>query len=292
MIDSKTGLYGLIGHPVGHSVSPALQNALMDLYGINGVYLAFDIEEDDLEDTLIGGEVMGVKGFNVTVPYKQAVIPFMTSLSVEAERLSAVNTLKLTEEGYVGYNTDMPGLMRAFKYDGVELKDREVVLLGAGGAAAAALAAVLESGAGHVVIVNRTKLKAEQLKNRFGRFYEKCRIECVSAAAEAVSLMKAGGRGWMALQSTSVGMFPDVGSVVTDNEEFYSLTDTGYDIIFNPEETLFMKKVRAAGGAAFNGLRMLLFQGMRSFEIWNGIETDDTHVEKLLKIMEEALKRR
>ena len=287
-IDAKTMTYGLMGHPVGHSVSPALQNKLAELYGFNAAYLAWDTE--DVKAALEGGRALGIAGFNVTVPHKQAVMPYLAGIDEEAARIGAVNTLKLTDKGYVGYNTDMPGLIRAFEYDGVEFADRNAVLIGAGGAAAAALAAILKCGAKRVLIVNRTAEKAEALKDRFAKHYPECRFDMVSNGAEAAKLMREETEKWNAVQTTSLGMYPKTDAVAVSEDEFYEMIGDGVDIIFNPEKTLFMEKLEKAGGRAFNGLKMLLFQGVRSFEIWHDIKTDDTYTEELLEIMRKAIK--
>ncbi|MCR4585791.1 MAG: shikimate dehydrogenase [Lachnospiraceae bacterium] len=288
-IDAGTETYGLMGHPVGHSVSPALQNELIRRYGFNAAYLAWNTE--DILAAVKGGAALGIRGFNVTVPHKQAVMPYLYAIDEDAEKIGAVNTLKLTEGGYVGYNTDMPGLIRAFEYDGVSFKGRCAVLIGAGGAAAAALAAILKCGAGRVLIVNRTIEKARMLAERYSQYYPDVSFETAGSGAEAVSLMRSTNEKWNAVQTTSLGMYPKTDAAAVEEDEFYEMIEDGVDIIFNPEKTLFMEKVERAGGRAYNGLKMLLFQGVRSFEIWHDVRVDDSHTEELLTIMRGALKR-
>ena len=290
-MDVNTKLYGLMGHPVGHSVSPALQNELIRLYGLNAAYLAWDVETEELKDAVKGGMALGIGGFNVTVPHKKNIIPFLKDIDDAARKLGSVNTLKYTDGGYTGYNTDLPGLMRAFKYDGVSFEGRNAVLIGAGGAANAALGAILESGARKVLIINRTIERAEELKKRFEAYYPDIRMDCVSSRDEAVSLMREETEKWNVLQATSVGMFPDTEAAAVTEDAFYEMVGYGVDIIYNPEKTLFMKKVEAAGGKAYNGLKMLLFQGIRSFEIWQELKVDDSYTEGLLDIMRGAMKR-
>lgn len=291
-INARTVLLGLLGHPVAHSVSPYLQNRLAELCGLNQRYLAFDIaDEEALEDAVWGGHAMGVKGFNVTVPYKKAVMDFLEETDPIAEKIGAVNTLKWEETGWHGYNTDMPGLLRALAYDGVEIQGKNVVMIGAGGAANAALCAALEGGAAQVLILNRTVAKAEALAEQFGRSYPFVPIRCMGMKEDFVSYMESCGEGWIALQTTSVGMHPDVNGLPVSGDDFYKLLSVGYDIIFNPEETAFMKKVKEQGGEAYNGLRMLLFQGIRSYEIWNDVTIGDEIAEEVLRGMQEALRR-
>ena len=171
-IDTKTKLAGLIGHPVGHSVSPYLQNTLADKYDINMAYLAFDVASDgDIYNVINGAKALGAIGFNVTVPYKKSVMPFLAGIDETAKKIGAVNTMKLESDGYHGYNTDMPGFGRALDYVGIDVKDRCVVMIGAGGAANAVLCSLLEKGAKNVLLLNRTVEKAEDLAERFRSDY-------------------------------------------------------------------------------------------------------------------------
>ncbi len=291
-INSKTKLIGLLGHPVGHSVSPCLQNALAEYSGCNLRYMAFDIPEGKLGEAIKGLYAIGGVGFNVTVPYKKEVMQYLVSIDEKAETIGAVNTLKRSEKGFIGYNTDMPGLMRAMEYDRVEVKGRPAVLLGAGGAANAALAALSEQKAKVIVIVNRSVEKADALADRFRDKYPDTKILTAPLSTDVSKVMKeiSNDKSWVALQSSSVGMYPDTENAVITDDEFYGLIDVGYDVIFNPEKTKFMRLVEENGGRSFNGLKMLLFQGIRSFEIWNEVSITDEIVEELLEKLGKALK--
>ena len=307
-INTATRLAGLLGHPVGHSVSPYLQNALAKKYGINMAYLGFDIAEGQLENAVKGGQAMNAIGFNVTVPYKKEVMKLLADVDPVAEKIGAVNTLKLEPDGYHGYNTDMPGFGRALDYAGIAVKGRNVVMIGAGGAANAVLCSLLEKGAKNVLLLNRTVEKAEDLADRFRNDYPNSRI----FTAPLIDTEKNAGTGalagqssgmkpyirtmesistdkWIAVQCTSVGMSPKIDAAPIEDNVFYEKIDAAFDIIFNPEETLFLKKAREAGAVTSNGLGMLLFQGIRSFEIWNDIEVDDSFVEELLSGMRDAI---
>ena len=136
-INASTRVCGLIGNPVGHSVSPVIHNNLASIYGHNLVYVPLEVPAGRLEDAIKGAEAFDFLGMNVTVPYKSDVIPFLHSIDPMAEKIGAVNTLVREPQGYRGYNTDMPGLYRAMLSDGVEVEGREVILLGAGGVARA-----------------------------------------------------------------------------------------------------------------------------------------------------------
>ncbi|MCR5208834.1 MAG: shikimate dehydrogenase [Lachnospiraceae bacterium] len=294
LVDTFTRLAGLIGHPVGHSLSPYLQGRLASHMGINMVYLGFDTEPGSLKEVIEGGIAMKAVGFNVTVPYKKEVMQYLTEVDPNAARIGAVNTLKPKGDSFAGYNTDMPGFCRALKYDGVDVKGRNVVMIGAGGAANAVLCGLLEEGAKSVLILNRTVSSAEALADRFRSDYPDRTIETMALTDDYISFMKRSefaDSPWIAIQCTSVGMHPDDGNTAIKDDEFYKLTDIGYDVIFNPSETEFMKRIKACGGRAYNGLKMLIFQGFRSFEIWNDVVVEDGFASELIPDMEEILRR-
>ncbi|MBR3306519.1 MAG: shikimate dehydrogenase [Lachnospiraceae bacterium] len=289
-INARTEVYALLGHPVGHSVSPMLQNSLAEYSGDDLCYTAFDIKNGDIGTVLRGAHAMGIKGFNVTVPFKQAVMEHISFVDETAKRIGAVNTLKWTEEGYEGYNTDMPGFLRSLESEGVELKGRDTVVLGAGGAAYAICCALLEGGAGSVTIYNRTMARAEALMSHFKAFYPGRDIRCAADKEGLITMMGEAGGHFLAVQTTSLGMYPDTEGKLIEDGPFYALVDEGTDIVFNPSDTAFMKAVRAGkeGNRAFNGLKMLLYQGMRSYEIWRG-HCPEGKDEELLEKMRAAI---
>ena len=288
-ISAHTGLLGLIGHPVGHSKSPLIQNRLAEHFDLDLRYLAYDVEPDSLRAAAEGAYALKIKGLNVTVPHKQAVREFVAAEDEMAARIGAVNTLKREADGWHGYNTDMPGFLRALDSDGVSLKGKNVVVLGAGGAARAIVCGILESGAGKLLIYNRTLENAVKMQEYFAGFYPEADMTCASSAEDLVTIMKACDDDWIAVNTTSVGMHPNVDDILIDDKRFYALCRTGVDIIFNPPVTSFMKAVEKAqeGNHAYNGLKMLLFQGVRSFEIWNDVEVPD---EVSMEIYKELLK--
>ena len=290
-INTKTKLAGLIGHPVGHSVSPYLQNTLADKYDINMSYLAFDVASDgDIYSVINGAKSLGAIGFNVTVPYKKSVIPFLAGIDETAKKIGAVNTMKLESDGYHGYNTDMPGFCRALDYAGITVSGKNVVLIGAGGAANAVLCGLLEKKTETILILNRTVEKADALAERFRDSYKDTKIYTAKLDGSCIQVMdKIGSDKWTAIQCTSVGMSPEIDKAPIEENAFYERLDAAFDIIFNPRETLFLKKAREHGAATANGLGMLLFQGIRSFEIWNDINVDDGIAAEMLVGMDQAL---
>ncbi|MBP5609192.1 MAG: shikimate dehydrogenase [Lachnospiraceae bacterium] len=288
-INSNTTLLGLLGHPVGHSRSPFIYNSLASYFGHDLVYLCFDVEPDDLAYAVRGGLSLGVKGFNVTVPHKQDVRLFLSGEDEDAGKVGAVNTLKRTEEGWYGYNTDLYGFMRSLDSDGIKLKDKNVVVLGAGGASRAIICAVLKCGAKKLVIFNRTYEKARALADEFGAAFKDTEVTSFATEAALLAAMDNDGGGWIAVNTTSLGMYPNTGEKLISDKKFYELCDTGVDIIFNPAKTAFMEAMEAGkeGNRAYNGLKMLLYQGLRSYEIWNDVSVPDDVAEDIYKKMKD-----
>lgn len=271
MIDGKTRTCGVIGNPVEHTMSPAIHNNLSRLMNINMAYVPFLVERGGIENAVKGAYALNILGLNVTVPYKSDVIPFLTDIDPLAERIGAVNTLVREEGGYKGFNTDMPGLYRAMRSDGVELENKEVLILGAGGVARAVAVMLADKGAKEITIINRNVDHAAKIAAEVNGYVGRELIK-VMALSDVGNLS---GKDYLAIQATSVGMYPNVDEAVIEDENFYRLVHTGYDLVFNPGETKFMKLVKEKGGQAYNGLKMLLYQGIIAYELWNNVEVSE-----------------
>lgn len=267
-INGATRTCGLIGCPVEHTLSPEIHNTLALATGENLVYLPFHVKAGQVGAAVAGAYALNLLGCNVTVPYKSEVIPYLKEIDLLAERIGAVNTLVRTEGGFKGYNTDMPGLLRAFESDGVKTEGKKVLILGAGGVARA-VAVMLAETAEEIVILNRTVERAQKIadevNSREGR-------KVAGALSADCWRQLPGGERYLAIQATNVGMFPRVEETVIPEKEFYERIHTGYDLIFNPARTRFMQLTQEAGGKAYNGLKMLLYQGVISYELWTGAE--------------------
>lgn len=270
-IDGKTRLCGLIGNPVEHTISPSIHNTLAKESDINLAYLPFLVEKGCLEAAVKGAFALNVLGLNVTVPYKKEVIPFLVDTDPLAAAMESVNTLVRTEYGYKGYNTDMSGLYRAMREEGVYLEGEDVIILGAGGVGRACAYLCAMKGAAHVYLMNRSADKAlfvaQEVNARSGN-------PCV----EALGLdgwRELPDRKYLAIQATSVGLYPDCDRAAVEDAGFYEKLHTGYDLIYRPEETKFMRLTKEAGGRAFNGLKMLVYQGVEAFEMWNDVKVSN-----------------
>ena len=277
VIDAKTKVCGLIGYPVGHSVSPIIHNTLAEMYGRNLVYVPLPVEPGKLQRAIEGAEAFGFAGMNVTVPYKSEVIPYLKDIDPLAERIGAVNTLVPVAGGYKGYNTDMTGLQRAMASDGVCLEGERVILLGAGGAARAVAFLCASAGVEAVYLLNRTPARAQEVAAEVNRV---CGRDCIRPLAGYGELPE--GR-FLAIQGTSAGLYPHVEDTPIADAAFFEKVHTGYDLIYRPGDTRFMQLVRSHGGRAFNGLKMLAYQGIHAFELWNGVHVDEALAETVIQ---------
>lgn len=285
-IDGYTRVCGVIGNPVEHTMSPAIHNTISKALGKNLVYLPFHVPTGQAGSAVKGAFALNLLGINVTVPYKSEVIPFLKEIDPLAETIGAVNTLVRTEGGFKGYNTDMPGLYRAMCEDGVHLPGEKVLLLGAGGVARAVAILCAGKGVRQMIILNRTLEKA-------GKIADEVNEIAGGKLAEAMALTEYGrlprGEKYLAIQATNVGMFPKTEEAVIEDREFYERIHTGYDLVFNPAETRFMSLVKENGGRAFNGLKMLLYQGIIAYELWTGLEIEASLAEKAYAEMKSAM---
>lgn len=285
-IDGHTRLCGLIGNPVEHTMSPMIHNTLAQKEGRNLVYVPFHVEKGRIGEAVKGAFALNVLGLNVTVPYKSEVIGHLDGMDEMAEKIGAVNTLVRTDNGYKGYNTDVTGLYRAMCSEGIRLEGEEILILGAGGAARAAAFLCASKGAQKVYILNRTIEKAQGVAEEVNKAF---RTGCVSAMCTGDYRKLGTGRKYLAIQATSVGLYPDTEKAVIMEQDFYGMVHTGFDLIYKPFCTKFMSLVREAGGRAFHGLKMLLYQGIEAYELWNGAAVPEEDALALYRILLESM---
>lgn len=272
IIDGRTAVLGVIGDPIEHTGSPAIHNFLAEKLGDNLVYVPFHVSSKGLSDAIRGAYELNIRGLNVTVPHKAAMLQEVTELEDSALEIGAVNTVVRTGTGYKGFNTDFSGFMRELDYYSVIVYNKPVILLGAGGAAKAVMYALQKIGASKVYVLNRSKSKAKSifgdLKNVeiFG-FDEWNRIP--------------GNEQYICIQCTSVGLSPADNECVINDDDFFDLVSVGVDLIYKPKQTMFMKKIRERGKDAHNGLRMLIYQAVSAYEIFMDREVPNEVAEAL-----------
>lgn len=293
-IHGKTKVFGIIGNPVEHTMSPLIHGIFADALGMDMVYVPFHVAQRQLEAALKGAYALNIQGMNVTVPYKKDVIPFLTEVDPNARALGSVNTLvrdgRADREGFTGCNTDVGGLRRAMEEDGIALENEEVIILGAGGVGRA-VAFMCGRCAKKVYLLNRSAAKADavaaEVNNEIGRDGR----DGITAMAlsDYRQLLTGAENRYVVIQCTSVGLAPNSGEVVIEDGDFYHYVKYGYDLIYTPWETKFMKYVRDNGGVAFNGLKMLLYQGIEAFEIWNGCKVREEIADKAYRALRERL---
>lgn len=285
-INGCTRTCGLIGNPVEHTLSPVIHHFLAEKLDVDLAYVPFLVQKESLGEAVKGAYALNLLGLNVTVPYKSDVIPYLCEVDELAGRIGAVNTLVRTEKGYKGYNTDMPGLFRAMQSDDVKLAGERVIVLGAGGVARAVVMMLATKGAKEIIILNRTLERAEKIAEEVNAIAGRklVRTMVLSAFGELPE-----GEKYLAIQATNVGMYPNTEEVILRDKAFYRRIHTGYDLIFNPADTMFMKLVRESGGRSFNGLKMLLYQGVIAFELWTRKVVADKNADQLYRIMLEKM---
>ena len=267
--DGNTLTCGLIGNPVRHTLSPLIHNSIAAMKGINLVYVPFEVPKGGVKNAVRGANALGIKGLNVTVPYKSDVIDHLVEVDPLAEGIGAVNTLVRTEGGFKGYNTDMSGLYHAMQDEGIVLDGECVVILGAGGVARPVAYLCASKGAEKVYVLNRTYEKAEAVAKEVNSALDDSLGEkIIPMPLENYKELLEKEKRFFAVQCTSVGLFPDVNSAPIEDAEFYKHVYAAIDVVYKPLETKFMKMVKDAGGKAFSGLKMLLYQGIDAFELW------------------------
>lgn len=261
-------VYGIIGYPVGHSLSPLMHNLAFKELKIKAVYGAFEVKPQDLQTAIKGIRALNIKGVSVTVPHKEEVIRFLDEVEKTALEIGAVNTI-LNERGKLkGFNTDWIGFLKALEEEGIELKDKKIVILGAGGASKAILYAVKKAQAKEVEIFNRTYSKALELAEKF------------KVKAFPWEKLKETS-GDLIIQTTSVGLKSWESPV---EEEILSRFKIAFDVVYYPLKTKFLNLAEKSGCKVIDGLKMLLYQGVEQFKIWTGKEPP-------VKLMKEVIYR-
>lgn len=252
-------VYGLIGNPVGHSVSPPMHEAAYEECDLDARYVTFEPSEDSLAQAISGADALGIRGLNVTIPYKQTVLPMVEPDPVAA-RIGAINTIAFNSTPE-GYNTDAAGVRRAFEHHDISLTGKAVIV-GAGGAGRATAHALADEGV-TIQIANRTYSRASELATEL----QKLGFEASSHELDELSTLIPGAN--LLVNTTSVGM--DSAKSPVPRPDLHDDLAV-MDAVYTPLETKLLKDAREVGATCIDGAWMLLYQGVEAFEIWTGIE--------------------
>lgn len=261
-------LYGLIGHPIGHSMSPIMHNGEFKELGLSHHYHAFDLSPEQLEDGVDAMKMLDIQGFNVTIPHKVAIIPLLDEVEQEAIDIGAVNTVYKRDGKYIGTNTDGSGyLFSLLTLIGEKnLSGKKILVIGAGGAARAVAVSVSQSEVASLTIANRTLEKAEELSKL-------CQHHSVANAITLSEAETSLGQFDIVINTTSIGMSPHLDRMPISLEHIRSGTVVS-DLIYNPLETKWMKLAKSKGAVTDNGISMFVEQGALAFEKWTGVSPD------------------
>jgi shikimate dehydrogenase len=267
-MNEKTKQVGLIGWPIKHSLSPAMHNAAFAELGLDWTYVLIPTPPGQLTQALKELLAQNFVGSNVTMPHKRAVIPHLDELSDAARLIGAVNTIHIQDGRFYGENTDAIGFLNGLKEAGYDPKGMRVAMLGAGGAARAALFSLLQAGAGKVTVINRTVERAAALVDDLAKVFSTSSLSFEPLNSETLAALH--GQVDLVVNSTSIGMLPQSDASPWPAEVAIPTGAIFYDIVYYPVQTLFLRRAQEAGQKTVNGVSMVVHQGASAFEMWTG----------------------
>lgn len=263
--------YGLVGKTLGHSLSPVIHRWLFDKLDVPGDYRLLEVPEERIGGLGDALRTLSIHGVNVTIPYKEALFPQLDALDDDCRKTGAVNTIRCEGGRLMGYNTDVQGLMALFSHFGISPGGKDALVLGSGGAAKAAVEALVRCGAASIMLASRTPQQAA--------------VDFPDAVVTGYGRL-AGRQGGVLINATPLGMWPHPEGCPLESDVI-----RGYgavvDMVYNPSETVLMKRAKALGIPAYNGLYMLVAQAVRAQEIWQQREISSQVTEELYRYMEQ-----
>lgn len=276
-INSNTTMICLLGHPIKHSFSPTIHNYLFEKYLKNSIYLCFDVKEEDLNESVLGIKALGIKGCNVTIPHKVNITKYIDSIDENTKLIGAVNTIK-NEGGILkGYNTDGRGFVKSILDKGYKIKNKKIMIIGAGGACRSIAIELASMGAKSIEIRNRSLEKAKEIVESINNNF-KINVSCSKNSIEKSCLEDID----ILINTTPLGMENDLCPINTEivvNKKILVC-----DIVYKPNETTFLKWAKTNNLDVIYGIDMLINQALEAFYIWTGINTcidDFKHIKKL-----------
>jgi shikimate dehydrogenase len=264
-ISGKTRVCGVIGDPIEHTLSPIMHNAAFNALKLDYSFLAFKVKPAELENAANGMRALNIRGLNVTMPHKSVILKFLDRVDLSAQIINSVNTVLNKESKLFGFNTDGVGALKALRENGVELKGRKVLLLGAGGAARA-IAYTMAKEADELAVLNRTLKPAQDLAKMLEKLANK---KIFAGSLSPKEIQQNLQDSDILINATSIGMKPKTEESLVAPKLLRSNLAV-MDIVYNPIETKLAKEAQAAGAKVVSGVEMLIYQGAASFEIWTG----------------------
>ena len=278
-ISGTTRVLGIFGCPVGHTLSPLMHNTAIEALGLDMVYMPFEVKPDNLADAVNAIRALNIVGVNITIPHKKSIIPFLDEISNDAKLIGAVNTIVNRKGKLIGHNTDGGGYIKSLGSElGFNVKGKNVLILGAGGAARAIAAGIAKGGACRIVIANRTVERGMSLADGFRSLFRD--VEIIATGIKEKSLMRYVPDADLIVNTTSAGM-NDKGGVKVPLKAV-STNAVVSDIIYKPRITKFLRNADKLGIRTHSGLGMLVEQGALSFKLWTGYDMPKDIVYKKL----------
>lgn len=268
-----TKIFGVIGHPIGHSLSPNMHQAAYQDINVDAHYYAFDVEPNQLGDAIKGMKALGISGFNVTVPHKVAIMEYLDEIDEDAKAIGAVNTVKNDNGRLIGFNTDGPGYVSGLKTV-AQLEGQNVLIIGAGGAARGIAITLANTRIKSLTITNRTAQKAKEIITACN---DKVNLNVLEIQAAEENLAQFD----IIINTTSVGLYPNIDECPLDLRRLRKGSYVS-DIIYNPFYTKWLQIAKEKGAVVQNGVPMFVNQGALAFEIWMGRKPN-------LKVMENTV---
>ncbi|HEU4929106.1 MAG TPA: shikimate dehydrogenase [Candidatus Krumholzibacteria bacterium] len=289
MTPQASHLFGLIGDPVSHSLSPFIMNRAFDALSLDAIYVAFGVKPERLGPSLAGLTAMGVAGLNVTYPYKDEILYHVDAISAEVEVINAVNTMVFYDDETQGFNTDAAGTAIALEqFAGISLDGIHALIYGMGGSARAAAYGLLERGAERVVFVTRSPEKGDMVIERFAYAFPRQSMAVVSLDASSADIRRDAFRhSEIIINATPVGMGGHTGTSLIQDVSWIRHEQLFFDFVYHPKQTAFLEAARKAGARTLGGIALLVSQAAESFRLWTDQRFD---VKEMAEAVEEFSK--
>jgi shikimate dehydrogenase len=278
-IDTK--ITGIVGHPIKHTFSPFMHNIAFELLNLNYIYLPFDVPPSNLKSAIKGMVAFNIKGLNITIPHKETILTLVKNQSEEVNIIGAANTI-VNDDGLLkAYNTDVQGILETLTPFKEKILNSEVTIFGSGGAARSAIYSLIRNfKPSRINLINRNEERAEALREYFATKMYFNQMKIFGLFKTPIDEVLKNSQ--LIINATSVGMYPNVNDCIVSNYESFTKGQIVFDIVYNPLKTKLLRLAEAAGAITVDGLTMFVYQGVKSFELWTGVQMP---VEKIFKAL-------